>query len=708
MSTRVVVSIGSHIVWDGSACTITDIAGDSVIVKFADNHYRTLRMVELLRPAQEGGRARLPGASDDETVDSEVSLLWAYASRDQREQAEERAGHLREILTGFSTGDASTAPPGQPRPEYAPGTSRSSRYRAKSAELGVTDRTLRRWVRAFNEAGVLGLIDSRLASPISPFGSIDSRWLQMAARVLGERTDEARVTSKALFAIIKKRLEDEHGPNVVKIPSQSRRYEALKALERGRGILSAPTKSKRSIASRPAVPYKNLVATRPGEYALMDSTRLDVHAFDPMSARWVNTELTVLQDLYSRAILGLLLSPISTKSIDVASVIYEAIEPFEFPAEWDTGAVWPYHGMPDEVLVNTERIAVAPLMRGGVLRHAEGLVPGTLVTDHGKPYVSEHLIGVCARLGISMQPTHKYSGANKPQVESFFKTVRTGLLERLPGFKGEDVNARGRHPERDVFYTVPQLEMIIREWTATIYHRRPHSELNVAGLHGVELSPEQQYEHGVAVAGEIALPSNRNLRLEVLPTEMRMFHHYGVEFRKLIYSGPIVAKYHSRIRHTGPGGKSWAFSFNPDDISQIYFCDPEDGQWHTLRWTRMGEHRVPFSLDALERAKQIAAADPDKPDFEDVLAQFLDRIRAGDTMTPEERRIAIRDALRLADGRPLTEPSFVGGLAASDAAIAADRALADSGEELTGDDDVDDEVSADPSGDFYGTALEDL
>src|SRR5207245_9044395 len=49
---------------------------------------------------------------------------------------------------------------------------------------------------------------------------------------------------------------------------------------------------KASIASRPPGVYGRLRATRPGEYVLLDTTRLDVYAMEPVTCRWVQRELT--------------------------------------------------------------------------------------------------------------------------------------------------------------------------------------------------------------------------------------------------------------------------------------------------------------------------------------------------------------------------------------------------------------------------------
>ncbi len=86
-------------------------------------------------------------------------------------------------------------------------------------------------------------------------------------------------------------------------------------------------------------------------------------------------------------------------------------------------------------------------------------------------------------------------------MERFFKTLDT-FLQELPGYKGADVSGRGDDIEGEAVYTVAQLEQIIREWIATVYHLRPHQSLKDPQLPGVTLSPPaERYDQGLAVAG---------------------------------------------------------------------------------------------------------------------------------------------------------------------------------------------------------------
>jgi transposase InsO family protein len=66
------------------------------------------------------------------------------------------------------------------------------------------------------------------------------------------------------------------------------------------------------------------------------------------------------------------------------------------------------------------------------------MVPESIVVDHGKVYVSEHLTSVCRRMGISIQPARLRTGRDKGPVERFSRTLREDLLQALPGYKGPD------------------------------------------------------------------------------------------------------------------------------------------------------------------------------------------------------------------------------------------------------------------------------
>ena len=233
------------------------------------------------------------------------------------------AGHVLEVLTGYQRGSEALALPGEPRPQYAPGTAKLRRCEAKAAELGVSVMTVRRMIWRFEANGPEGLADRRGQRRSDPLAGADARWLDMARQVLAEHTEASKPTRDLVLAEVAARLDAEHGDGTVPVPKLTRARALLREITRGTSAFGG-TKAKREIAGRPAAPYGRLRATRPGEYVLLDTTRLDVFAMEPVTLRWVQAELTIAMDLYDRCITGLRLTPVSTKAVDAAAVLFEA------------------------------------------------------------------------------------------------------------------------------------------------------------------------------------------------------------------------------------------------------------------------------------------------------------------------------------------------------------------------------------------------
>jgi hypothetical protein len=124
----------------------------------------------------------------------------------------DRAGHVREVLSGYRSGSPEDALPGEPRAPYQPGTPLMDRYRAKADELNVGVRTLRRWLRSFQLDGEAGLLDGRQQRASDPLRGIDPRWLDELRGVLDEHVGASRPTQKLLLDRVDARAAERHGP----------------------------------------------------------------------------------------------------------------------------------------------------------------------------------------------------------------------------------------------------------------------------------------------------------------------------------------------------------------------------------------------------------------------------------------------------------------------------------------------------------------
>ncbi|MGJ6967023.1 helix-turn-helix domain-containing protein [Streptosporangium sp. G11] len=633
---RVRLGVGSRFVYDGEAVEVVEFAatgvGNEAVLK--DSKGRMLRVAvrELLFFDRAAIIPEEPGACSGD-LDDVASVVLSRLDRAGQERVADLAGHVREVRFGYQSGSAELAAPGEPRPEYDPGLPKMARYEAKALELGVSVRTVKRWVAAVEEHGAAGLAPKARGTTI--LDRCDPRWVEMALEVMVEYTDQSRPQRNEVIERTRARLVARFGDGAVDLPGKSKAYKALEELERKHPTFRLSTKRNRDIAGRPREVFGRLRPTRPGEYLLMDTTRLDVFGLDPVTLRWISCELSVSMDWYTRCVVGIRLTPVSTKAVDAASVLFQSYRPLPVAEHWPREAVWPEHGVPRSVLIDPSAID-GPMARAA----GPALVPEAVVIDHGKIYVSEHLRSVCARMGVSIQPVRLRTGRDKGPVERFFRTLREGLLHALPGYKGPDLFSRGEAPEREAFYYIDELLDRIRQWIAATYHLTPHSSLVDPAVPGLRMSPAQMFEHGVARAGYIEAPRDRFLALEFLKTKWRTIQPYGVEIDGRRYNGPGL--YRDGRPSPYLGGK-WPIQINPDDIDHTYFRDL-DRIWHQLDWEHAASRGFPLSEDALEYGRRLAAAKYPYSSDRLAVAELLERWQLGLGTTLAERRIALRAA----------------------------------------------------------------
>lgn len=703
------VGVGTRFDYDGEVIEIVEVhtikgAPEVLTTDLRTQMVRRFALSELMFSE----RSRL--LSEDmviEAVDSEgdiATVKWLAAPEHVRRQARERAAHVREALTGYRSGSAETAVPGEPRPRYTPTLPKQARMAAKAKELHIGFRSFERWVSLYEEAGEAGLVSGKAVQP--ELGSKTFQLFEQAAMdIMVELTEASKPTESYVIDHARARLIATYGRDAVPLPSRTTAYRIVQKLERMHPTFTKSTKLNRDIAARSLKAYGKLHPTRPGEYLLMDTTRLDVFAMDPLTLRWVGVDLTAGMDWYSRCITGLRLTPMSTKAIDAASVLYQSFRPMPAGRDWPAEAVWPPHGVPRSVLVEHDALDPA-----SVFAATPAIVPETIVVDHGKIYVGEHLTSTCKQMGISIQPARIRKGQDKGPLERFFRTVRQGFLQELPGYKGSDLYSRGVAPEREAFFFLDELEALLREWVATVFHRRPHDGVGETGLWALGLSPAQMFEHGIARAGYIEAPRDPHLAYQFLRVEWRTIQHYGVEIDRRVYRGAVLVGYAGQ-RSPYPHRKyRWPIHVDPDDITRAYFFDVNNTrQWHVLVWTEASEWEGPMNEDGLAFARKLAKAKYRHFDDRIALAELLERRKLSQSYTMAERRAALRLSREQSSlGIDLAAAVQVSELpTARKVRHGVDAAEAAADEAAAFVDDLDDiPIAADPG--FYDDVLEDL
>lgn len=98
---------------------VATTAGNEVVLKDARGRVQRLSLKELLF----SDRARVvpdrPGPSGGDP-DEVASVVLDQLTDEERELTAERAGHIREVLTGYRSGSRELAADGEPREKYAP------------------------------------------------------------------------------------------------------------------------------------------------------------------------------------------------------------------------------------------------------------------------------------------------------------------------------------------------------------------------------------------------------------------------------------------------------------------------------------------------------------------------------------------------------------------------------------------------------------
>jgi transposase InsO family protein len=613
---RLEITVGADVWFEGELWHVQRIDIHGVEL----TNQRSAVRVSIAKLCSSSSPVAEPGPPD--TDEELVAVVLGSLNASERQALEERANHVREVLAESRERGGKTA---------------TETYEKKAAELGVSVRTIERWVAGYRDAGMAGLADSRLLRRRQR--RIDPRWDAMVVRVLDEMVSSSTPTMKVVIDRVGRELEAEYGHGAVALPSMSTAARRLKVLAKGRYAFGS-AKSRRSVHERPAGAYGRLLATRPGEFVVLDTTPLDVFAMEPVTLRWLPVELTIAMDLFTRCIVGLQLTPVSTKAIDIANVLFQAVTPQPLGADRGDEVVWPFHGVPHHVLVGTEEPdGVSRQQLGGL----PACLPESVVVDNGKQYMSAHVIGACARLGISVQPAIPKKPTDKPTVERFFRTLRESLLQHLPAYKGPDVYSRGKNVEGDAFYYIGELEQIIREWVGIVYHHTKHDGLCIPELPQERFSPAEMFEIGLARSGSLTLPARQDLVYEFLDVAWRTIQHYGVEINGQRYDGDALNGFRNvESPYGGTHAGKWPFSVDSHDVRFVYFRHPDTGKWARLEWEHARSLGGPFSQEAADYAKKVSIRANRHVDPGQAVQDLLSQWSRDEVVTRRERSLARR------------------------------------------------------------------
>jgi hypothetical protein len=329
----------------------------------------------------------------------------------------------------------------------------------------------------------------------------------------------------------------------------------------------------------------------------------------------------------------------ATRSVDASVLLARALTPEPMRPGWPEALKMAHSALPyDRLLGIDER-----------LEHAAAkpvIVPDTIVIDHGSVFVSAAFRAACRHLGISIQPAHLGSGAEKGHIERYFGSVGSLFCQFVSGYAGRSPDRRGRHVEDQPLWSMAEMQELLDEWLVD-WLNRPHDGLRDPGHPGRAFTPNEKYAALVEAAGYVPVALGPADYIELLPVSWRAVNAYGIKLSRRSYDSEELNPL--RLQPSGVREKKnlHEIRHDPYDVSRIHVRGP-DG-WITVFWKHLDRAPVPFGELAWDHARRsLAGQDATEEQIAGAVAALLRRANAGPEnqekpkMSKRDRRVAAR------------------------------------------------------------------
>jgi transposase InsO family protein len=499
--------------------------------------------------------------------------------------------HIREFTYGYP--DPVSDQPVAPRPGFDPeATTLENRVRAKSAELGMSRATLFKKRKAWLSHGLWGLVDGRSKRISNPLRGLDQRIIDaILAQAVAER-GQSTGTWKRFRGRLELRLAAT-APGL-KLPPDSTLRPKVEFLLAGQYTFSDAT-TRRTHDLKPEGTYVHMRADRPGQVVLMDATKFDARAYDPVNDVNVRVQLNWAVDLATRSPLAWRLTPQSIKGVDAALLLADMIRPEPMRPHWQEELSIRLLGLPMGHLINHDERFAAAAAKPVILAE-------TLLVDNDKVNVSDAFRTGCELLGINHQTARVMTPTDKAAVEASFRTLGARFTQHIAGYTGPNPAKNGRDSEKQARWTIAELEEFLAYYIVAIYQRTPHSALVAPWDAARRMTPNQAYAVAVTRCGWVAAPVADDLYYQLLPLKWVKIHPYGVNLNYRVHDDKILREYEnaspeyvspltSRGRRAGiqhgqrkKKSKTLPVHYDPRDLRYAYFYAWNHHAWYGLPW----------------------------------------------------------------------------------------------------------------------------
>jgi putative transposase len=456
----------------------------------------------------------------------------------------------------------------------APGGRPKADYVAAAHSAGVGIATLYRWIAAYRNSGLL----SALLPIRRPGGAKKSRLNPEVQLIVDDyiRTKHLTLQKPSIAKSTKeiRRLCSNAGltpaPAATTIQRQIEWISGEIRLKRREGAKAAREKFAVHKGSIPDAEW-------PLAMVQIDHTLLPVMIVDDKHRKPINRPwITLAIDVNSRVCLGMYLSLDPPSSMSAGMCMSHAILPKEtWMARLGCADIeWPFYGVPDVLHMDNARE-----FRGNMLRVAANEYHIDL---HLRPVKVPHYGAHIERL----------MGTVSEDLKSVAGATFSG-----PDEKGE-YDAEG-----NACATFDELE----QWLV-IFFARYHRDIH-RGIGTIPLAKWREGILGTKGKPGRGLPPRRNdtekVRIDFMPFEERTVQDYGVVNDKVHYFHDVLRPWMNAPHPKNPRQKrKFRFRYDPRDISQLYFFDPDLKRYFAIPYR--DSSLTPVSMWELRAAQKAA------------------------------------------------------------------------------------------------------
>ncbi|ATX80693.1 putative transposase [Mariprofundus aestuarium] len=309
-------------------------------------------------------------------------------------------------------------------------------------------------------------------------------------------------------------------------------------------------------------------ASRPLQEVQIDHTPIDLQLLSSELRQLIGkAHITLIQDVYSRVILGLYIGLEHPSFLSVANALREAIFTKESVlAQFElSDDAWPTYGLME-----------------------------MLHSDNAVEFDGRQMDHFCAvnRVEKQFRPIgHKEYGGH---IESSIKAV-VKHIHSLPGTTFSNIRERGDYDsEGNAQIDLQELRRIIYRWVVNNYNRKERDELG-------GLSPLQMWQKALDEGWHPRMPTSYDdFRFSLLPYEERRITRHGISLLGFKYSAPCLR--HWRAREKPRERKKYRIYYDPLDMRRADFVHPDGSGVSKIALISLSSEG-PISLVELKSAK---------------------------------------------------------------------------------------------------------